>query len=130
MKKESANYWGSILLSFFLFGCTIAPKPIKDDIASFDSSTPPQYSNQNSGFLGFTDDGFGIITVNAKNKYNNLIELYKDVFFKEMGVKLVNNFGIKHHVDKYNNKLYAISPQALEYFIILNQWIKSGKETN
>ena len=131
MQKKWAIYCLSVVFCFSVLnqGCTIIPKKTKDNIAAFDNSSPPQYPNkQNGGFLGFNTDGKGILTINAHIKYNNLIDLYKNTFYKEKGVKLEKEAGITPFVDNFGNNLYLIDEQYLTYFVVLNQWLKSGKQ--
>ena len=51
------------LSSLLLCACTtVTPNKVTDEIASYDATTPSGYDVQNSGFIGFTDDGRGLIT--------------------------------------------------------------------
>lgn len=122
--------FGISLAISLIVGCTIVPTIINDKSPSFDSSTPKQYSDKNSGFIGFDDNGDGILTLNAVNKYNNLIEIYGPTYKKERGISLNKNDGISDFVDIYGNNLFKIQKQYLSYFIELNQWQKSKKKTN
>jgi hypothetical protein len=109
-------------------GCTIVPKPtyILNTAPSFDASTPAdQPTDQNSGFIGFLQNGNGIITQNAVNRYNNLIERYSDMVLKETGYKIIKNSGILPI--EGNNVLFEIDKQHLFYFIIMNQWNKQNR---
>lgn len=117
------------LSSFLLCSCTtVTPDKVKDEIASYDASTPTAYDAQNSGFIGFLDDGRGIITPFGLVRYNTLIKTYKIRFRSFKGVDLSENYGITEFTDKLNNKLYIIDQQHLVYYAILNSWRKDGKE--
>lgn len=112
-----------------LQACTVVPKPhyIIDTTPSFDSSTPVKYENkQNSGFVGFLDNGNGIITSNAVTRYNNLIVKYDEALKNETGAVIQKNSGISPIGD--DNMLYEIDAQHLYYFILMNQWNKQNKE--
>jgi hypothetical protein len=101
---------------------------VTDEIASYDASTPNGYDIQNSGFIGFTDDGRGLVTAFGLLRYNTLIKAYKIRFKSHKGVDLKENDGITEYTDKLNNKLYIMDQQHLVYYAILNSWRKDGKE--
>ena len=117
------------LSSFLLCACTtVTPNKVTDEIASYDASTPNGYDIQNSGFIGFTDDGRGLVTPFGLLRYNTLIKAYKIRFKSHKGVDLNENAGITEYTDKLNNKLYIMDQQHLVYYAILNSWRKDGKE--
>lgn len=117
------------LSSFLLCSCTtVTPDKVKDEIASYDATTPSGYDVQNSGFIGFTDDGRGLITQFGLLRYNTLIKAYKIRFKSFKGVELNENDGVTEYVDKRNNKLFIIDQQHLVYYAVLNSWRKDGKE--
>ena len=111
-------------------GCTIFPDTVDDDSASYEASTPSQYDNKNGGFLFFADNGNGVITDNARKRYNKLIDDYKNQFEEEKGVELKEDAGIKSHTDQYGNKVWEIDKQHLTYFALLNQWRKAKRKTD
>jgi hypothetical protein len=118
-----------LLSSLLLCACTtVTPDKVADEIASYDASTPAGYDIQNSGFIGFLDDGRGIITAFGLLRYNTLIKSYNIRFRSYKGVELKENDGITEFTDKSNNKLYIINQQHLVYYAILNSWRKDGKE--
>ena len=126
--KQFASF---CLSSFLLVGCaTITPDKVEDGTASFDSTTPVNYDNLNSGILGFTEDGSGIITTFGVERYNNLIEQYKIRFKEFKGVELKKNDGISNYVDKHGNVLYKIDPQPFVYYGVLNSWRKDGVDSD
>jgi len=126
MLKKFAILWLSSLL---LGACTtVTPDKVADEIASYDASTPVGYDVQNSGFIGFLDDGRGIITAFGLLRYNTLVKTYKVRFKTYKGVNLDVNAGIEEFTDKKGNKLYIINQQHLVYYAILNSWRKDGKE--
>jgi hypothetical protein len=117
------------LSSLLLCSCTtVTPDKVKDEIASYDASTPTGYDVQNSGFIGFLDDGRGIMTPFGLLRYNTLVKTYKIRFKSFKGVDLDINSGIEEFTDKKGNKLYIIDQQHLVYYAILNSWRKDGKE--
>jgi hypothetical protein len=101
---------------------------VKDEIASYDASTPTQYDAQNSGFIGFMDDGRGLLTAFGVLRYNTLIKAYNIRFKSYKGVALVENAGITEFTDKLGNRLSVMDQQHLVYYAILNTWRKEGKE--
>lgn len=120
-----------MLSSLLIVGCsTVTPDKIKDEIASYDASTPTGYDVQNSGFIGFMDDGKGILTPFGVLRYNTLVAAYKVKFKSYKGVELVENAGITEFTDKAGNKLFIIDQQHLVYYAILNSWRKEGKPSD
>ena len=119
------NKFASILaLNFLLVGCaTITPDKIQDSTASYDSSTPDNYSKDNGGLIAILDHG-AVITASAKDRYNNLIKMYKVKFKKEKAIELVENAGITPYKDRYGNDLFLIDNEHLVYFGVMNSWLK------
>lgn len=119
------NKFASILvLNFFLVGCaTITPDKIEDSTASYDASTPSNYNKDNGGLIALLDNG-AVITASAKDRYNNLIKMYKIKFKKEKAIELVEDAGIKPYKDRYGNDLFLIDNEHLVYFGVMNSWLK------
>lgn len=123
------NFVVFCLSSFLFVSCaTVTPDKVTDNTASFDSTTPQQYDPQNSGVIGFTADGKGILTSNGVERYNSLIQDYKLQFREAKGVELAKNAGITEFLDKHGNLLFYIDHQHLVYFGILNGWRRDGKD--
>jgi len=119
------------LSSLLLVSCaTITPNKVEDNTASFDSSTPVNYDNLNSGIIGFTADGSGILTNFGVQRYNSLIRDYKIRFKNAKGVELKENDGISEYIDQHKNVLSKIDPQHFIYFGVLNSWRKDGVEVD
>lgn len=117
------------LSSLLLVGCaTVTPDKVKDETASYDSSTPVSYENYNSGIIEFTEDGSGILTSFGVQRYNNLIKDYRIRMKANKGVELQENAGITEYVDKHKNVLSKIDPQHFVYYGIMNSWRKDGVE--
>jgi len=113
-----------LALNFFLVSCaTITPNKIEDSTASYDASTPSQYNQDNGGLIALLDNG-AVITSQAKNRYNKLIEMYKVKFKKEKAIELIENAGIQPYKDRYGNNLFLIDNEHLVYFGVLNSWLK------
>jgi len=113
-----------LALNFLLVGCaTVTPDKIQDSTASYDSSTPPQYSQDNGGVIALLENG-AVITSQAKDRYNKLIEMYKIKFKKEKAINLVENAGIQTYKDRYGNDLFLIDNEHLVYFGVMNSWLK------
>jgi len=126
VNKKLITLFFVLLLS--VTGCTVVPKPIyiENTVASFDASTPKNVTlRQNSGFIGFLNNGNGIITENAANRYNNLIVEYEKMILKETGYKIQKNSGITPI--EGDNILFEIDQQHLYYFILMNQWNKQKR---
>ena len=127
MKSFAAFFLSSILLT----GCaTVTPDKVQDNTASFDSTTPQHYDPYNSGVVGLTSEGKGILTSNGVERYNNLIKDYKLQFREAKGVELKENAGITEFVDKHGNLLFYIDQQHLVYFGLLNSWRRDGKDVD
>jgi hypothetical protein len=101
-----------ILLNLFLFSCTVTPIQVKDNTPSFDGAS------QNSGFIGFDDRGYGIITPNARARYNGLIEVYG----KKFTPPLTPDVGLT----LTSSNTYLIDPQHDVYARSMNHWKKQG----
>lgn len=113
-----------LVLNLFLVSCaTVTPNKIEDDKSSYDASTPKQYQKDNGGLISFIGDD-ALITPQARERYNNLIEMYKIKFKKEKAIELKIDSGIKPYKDNFNNNLYLIDSEHLVYFGVLNSWLK------
>lgn len=97
-----------LLLALMFAGCgTVAPKPVTAE-ASWDGT------NRNSGFIGWTTNGYGILTPHAHERYNALIEFYGDKFKP----KLEKNYGTLEYMDGN----YLFTPEAISDFAAMNRW--------
>ena len=113
-----------LALNFLFIGCaTVTPNKIQDDKSSYDATTPKQYDKDNGGLISFIGDD-ALITNQARDRYNNLIEMYKIKFKKEKAIELKQDSGIKPYKDNFNNNLYLIDSEHLVYFGVLNSWLK------
>lgn len=113
-----------LVLNFFLIGCaTVTPNKIEDDKSSYDATTPKQYDKDNGGLISFVGDD-ALITRQARERYNNLIEMYKIKFKKEKAIELKIDSGIKPYKDNFGNELFLIDSEYLVYFGVLNSWLK------
>jgi hypothetical protein len=104
-----------LLISFCLValavGCTtVTPRQVESPTASWDGT------NQNSGFIGWTADGSGIITPHARDRYNGLIDIYGKRFIPP----LVFDYGIQPTAAN----TFTITPEALSDFATMNRWRK------
>ena len=113
-----------LVLNFFLVGCaTVTPNKIQDDKSSYDATTPKQYDKDNGGLISFVGDD-GLITRQARERYNNLIKMYRIKFKKEKAIDLIEDSGIKPYKDNFGNELFLIDSEHLVYFGVLNSWLK------
>lgn len=118
------NFVSILVLNFFLVGCaTVTPNKIQDEVASYDASTPINYNKDNGGLIAVLDNG-AVITSSAKDRYNNLIKMYKVKFKKEKAIELVEDAGIQPYKDRYGNDLFLIDNEHLVYFGVMNSWLK------
>lgn len=120
----------AFLLNLFLIGCgTITPNHVRDNEASFDDSVPKQY-DQSKGWLLYTSKDKkgivtgGVITPNARDRYNALVADYKIQYKAMHHQELSNDKGITPWQDKWKNQLYIIDAQHLEAFGRLSQMEK------
>ncbi len=113
-----------LALNFLLVGCaTVTPNKIEDDKSSYDATTPKQYQKDNGGLISFIGDS-ALITSQARERYNNLISMYKVKFKKEKAIELKIDSGIKSYKDSFGNKLFLIDSEHLVYFGVMNSWLK------
>jgi hypothetical protein len=101
----------------------VTPNKIEDDKSSYDATTPKQYQKDNGGLISFIGDE-ALITSQARERYNNLIGMYKIKFKKEKAIDLKEDSGIKIYKDNFGNNLYLIDSEHLVYFGVLNSWLK------
>ena len=120
MKK----FVSALVLNLLIVGCTtVTPNKIQDDKSSYDATTPKQYDKDNGGLISFIGDD-ALITKQARDRYNNLVEMYKIKYKKEKAIELKIDSGIKPYKDNFNNELYLIDSEHLVYFGVLNSWLK------
>ena len=113
-----------LVLNIFLIGCaTVTPNKIEDDKSSYDATTPKQYDKDNGGLISFIGDD-ALITRQARERYNNLIGMYKIKFKKEKAIELKTDSGIKPYKDSFGNELFLIDSEHLVYFGVMNSWLK------
>ena len=120
MKK----FVSALVLNLIIIGCaTVTPNKIEDDKSSYDASTPKQYQKDNGGLICFVGDD-ALITSQARERYNNLIKMYRIKFKKEKAIDLVEDSGVKSYKDNFANELFLIDSEHLVYFGVLNSWLK------
>jgi hypothetical protein len=118
------KFVSALVLNLVLIGCaTVTPNKIEDDKSSYDATTPKQYDKDNGGLISFVGDD-ALITSQARERYNNLILMYKIKFKKEKAIELKQDSGIKPYKDNFSNDLYLIDSEHLVYFGVLNSWLK------
>jgi hypothetical protein len=118
------KFVSALVLNLVLIGCaTVTPNKIEDDKSSYDATTPKQYQKDNGGLICFVGDD-ALITSQARERYNNLINMYKIKFKKEKAIELKTDSGIIPYKDNFNNDLYLIDSEHLVYFGVLNSWLK------
>jgi hypothetical protein len=118
------KFASALVLNILLIGCaTITPNKIEDDKSSYDATTPKQYQKDNGGLISFVGDD-ALITSQARERYNNLISMYKIKFKKEKAIELKTDSGIKPYKDSFGNELFLINSEHLVYFGVMNSWLK------
>ena len=101
----------------------MTPNKIQDDKSSYDATTPKQYDKDNGGLISFIGED-ALITHQARERYNNLIKMYRIKFKKEKAIDLVEDSGVKAYKDTFGNELFLIDSEHLVYFGVLNSWLK------
>jgi len=102
-----------LFLIFVVSCCTMVPPPITSSGPSFDNG------ERNSGLICWVTNNsvpYGLITTNARNRYNYLIENYG----KRLSPPITKDFGI---INVQTN--YLITLQGLSYFGTMNNWRKN-----
>ena len=94
-----------------LISCTVTPKILQRDTISFDGGS------QNSGLVMFLPDGSGLLTTNAANRYNFLINIYKSKFIPP----IYQNYGLTYTNIQTTN-YYIISAEGLVKFGLMQHW--------
>lgn len=113
-----------LVLNLLLVGCaTVTPDKIQDEKSSYDATTPKQYDKDNGGLISFIGDD-ALITRQARERYNNLIKMYRIKFKKEKAIDLTEDSGIKAYKDSFGNELFLINSEHLVYFGVMNSWLK------
>ena len=113
-----------LALNFLFIGCTtVTPNKIQDDKSSYDATTPKQYDKDNGGLISFIGED-ALITRQARERYNNLIKMYRIKFKKEKAIDLTEDSGVKSYKDNFGNELFLIDSEHLVYFGVLNSWLK------
>ena len=105
-----------VMLAVGLVGCTstVAPKPIKGAVASWDGGV------QNSGLIGKDGPGYFLITEHARERYNGLIERYGRYYVPPLKA----DQGITATA---TNGVYRIDGEHLAKMIEMVAWKKEGK---
>jgi len=104
-----------ILASGLVAGCgTIVPSPVTSSAPSWDTT------NQNSGLIALTTNGFAYITAHARDRYNGLASRYSTNFIPPLKI----DAGINPTL---TNGVFTIDNEHLAVFATMNRWKKSGK---
>ena len=108
-------YFSLQLLAFSLCSCTVIPKTVQANVASYDGGV------QNSGWICATTNSTGqidgaIVTPHWRDRYNALIEVYSTNFFP----RLVPDAGITPAPPNFH-----VDAQHEVYFMQMNRWHKS-----
>lgn len=98
----------------FLSGCTIRPKVVHNNQASFDGNL------QNSGLLGNDSQGNAIITAHARDRYNALVDDYGKFFSPPLN----RDDGIMPTA----TNTFLIDGEHLFFFATMNRWLHSSPE--
>lgn len=115
------------------YGCgTTTPNAIEDKAASFDSSTPADYSAYNSGLISVIKNERGenthcIVTDHWVGRYNILISKYRFQLKQDKSVLLSQNDGVTDYDDQKGNHLHKVGIEYYGYFLKLNRWEKEKR---
>lgn len=98
-----------------VIGCarTVTPVIPHDTQASWDGN------QQNSGFIGWAQDGSGIITPHARDRYNALVSVY--------GTNFAPVLKLDAGLIATTTNTFLIDAQHLVYFDTMNRWKKEGR---
>jgi len=117
--KFVKNLASSLFIITLLIGCTITPKQVESNSASYDGG------EKNSGFIGWTTNNsicYGVITFHAKDRYNSLIKIYG----KRFEPPLKENYGIILD-GRTTSTNYYITLEGLSKFSEMNRWRKNNQ---
>lgn len=109
----------TLILSVIIVFCSVTYSGCATVKRELVVATQPSWdgTNQNSGFIGFTNGNYGIITSNLVERQKLLIKKYGDKFLPP----IKENDGLTA-IPPY----FTISPEALERLIRMNRWHKTG----
>jgi hypothetical protein len=122
------------ILALLLTSCTVVPDHVQHQVASYDSTTPPGIDQQNSGLLGWIVNQDGstwgtIITSDARNRYNLLIEDYGAQYTAENALVLTKDAGVTATVwQDTTNVVYKIDAQHYAAFLLMDHWLADHKD--
>lgn len=101
-----------VAILLLLCGCTIIPEKVDRHEISFDGNM------QNAGFIGFSDDGQGIISNQARERFNALAALYGQRFLPA----LHEGDGISVAPSVNERAAYYITKDSLRKFQTMTRW--------
>lgn len=108
----------AILGALLCAGClsTIVPPHAVSEGPSYDGG------DRNSGFVGWCTNMtvYGVITSHARDRYNILINIYKNKFIPPLS--------FDSGIVPYTNNTYLINKEGLSNFMLMNQWHKDGRK--
>lgn len=123
---------GTIFLPSCSTTSTVTPDPVHNKTHAPDSSVPKGVSTYDGWLLWSLKDESGkrigaVITENARDRYNALVEAYQIQFFDAFKVKIFRDAGIKPFTE-YDMNVWQIDAEHLVYFRRLSRWSKIGME--
>lgn len=107
----------NVLCAVLLFGCTttVIPEAPKDNAISFDGNS------QNGGFLGYTENHYGVLTPRARERYNDLIAKGYGTNVSPALTKPDDG------LQPWTNGTWLITKEHLVKFGVMNNARKSGR---
>jgi hypothetical protein len=142
--------FGALLLCLALAGCvgTRTPNLARSSVNDPDATTPQQYPQNNSGFLGYHDDRawltpdgksevggaaiqgvvFGVITPAKRAEYNVLIYQHAVRFFAQYAVALHADDGLAPWADAYGNALWRMDTAHVTYLGWLEKYRRNPNQ--
>lgn len=112
----------SLILAITMGCSTVTPDMVTRNEASFDSSVPANYDQNDSGIIDVVmlptgRPDFYVISPAARAKYNALQEKYRLHIRSAHDVDLVSDSGIQPYRDQFGNDLFQIKPDYLAYWM-------------
>lgn len=103
-----------LLVAVCVCGCTVTPRTVRPETPGFSET-----GHADSGFVGFDENGNGIITASKREEFNALVRKYGGLFL----VPLVEDHGIASRPDGR----FTITPEALVNFQTMKRWRLNGR---
>lgn len=128
----------ALFLALGLTSCTVVPKHVVTEEPSYDATTPEGLDPRNGGFLDWVVNPDGstwgaIITADARDRYNLLIDSYAEQYKAEHAIILVRDAGVilttwTDLKNPHGAPAYKIDSQHYAAFLMMNQWLSDYRD--